>query len=486
MAWDGSDYVDGAAADAIASGSSIPPGFYDAGQQMLTLRFRRPVAPYHLCKVVTDRFTGLLFSQKKHPRAQLEADPQSEDFAQALIAESRLWPAMIQARTFGGAMGSVAIGFQFIDGTPYVEVHDPRFVHPEFYDRTTLRLRSLEKRYMYNIEQWDHESEKWIDIPIWYRRVIDEKYDTVFMPVPVGDGREPNWDELIEVRVEHDFGFCPAVWVQNLPVQGEIDGESDCHGIYDLTEEIDALNSQASVGTKANCDPTLVISSKDEFEGTIRKGSRHALKLTEGSASYMEMSGSGPAAAREQAQELRKMALEVSQCVLEHPDTGQKTATEVERVYSSMLAKADVLREQYGERGVKPLVNMMLLAAEKIMKPKTVEGKIVRGRIDLPPAIEKDPDGAVRKVSRTLAKGPHRATLQWPGYFEPSLQDATLAVQAATGAKAGGLVDDEHAIKMVAEHFGVEDVGQLAKTLRKLQAEQEARMFNVPSFNQEE
>jgi len=475
--WDGSDYMSHTEKVAVASGKMMANGFYDANGQAAPLKFRRPTAPYHLCKVIVDRFTSLLFSEKRHPKISVEADPVTEDFAETVAEEGRLWPTMMQARTFGGATGSVAVGFQFLNGRPYFEVHDPRWVFPYFADRSTLELGALEKRYVFFQEVYDPEAEKYVEVPFWYRRVIDHERDIIFKPAPVGDGNEPEWE--VERGVEHGFGFCPVQWIQNLPVVGDIDGLSDCHGTYDMMESVDCLQSQAQRGVIANCDPTLIISSEAEMD-SVKTGSAQAIRIPNGSVSYLELSGSGPKSARELAQEYRQQILEVNQCFLEGDQQagGAMTATEVERRYSSMLAKADVLREQYGERGVKPLLRKVLAAVRQLQNGKATTEGITRYVLNLPPKVIAPANGSAARVQeRKLGMGPYNASLNWPRYFEPSLADIQQAVTAAASAKAGLLVDEEHASKFVQEYFQIEDLGKMLKGLKEKQAELDAAMM---------
>lgn len=475
--WDGNQHVEHVEHDSISSSGFIPPGFHAAHGQMLPVKFRRPTVQYHLCKVIVDRFTGLLFSERRHPKIQMQADPETEDYLEALGDEARLWPAMVQARTYGGATGSACMGFQFVNGKPLIEVHDPRWVYPVFRDRHRLILGSIEKRYQYPVEVLDPESGEWTTGWVWYRRVINEQVDVIFKPAPVmEDGEEPNWE--VQTGVEHNLGFCPAVWIQNIPVTGDVDGEPDCHGIFDLVESIDHLHSQSKRAIIANCDPTLVISTEAPMD-RIDKGHGNAIKLPSGSANYLEISGVGIKAADEKAEQLRKMALEIVQCVLEHPDVANRTATEIERMYSSMLSKADVMREQYGERGVKPLMQMMLQAVKKLDAPRIVGDQLVRQTIDLPPKVvpTEEPGAKPKLRPRKLGKGPYRVKLSWPGYFEPGLQDANQAVQAASGAMASQLIDQEHAVKMVAEYFRVDDIPQLVELLEKAKKEAEQQMM---------
>lgn len=474
--WNGRETMSSVENDVVAARGSVPPGFYSAAVDF-PIKFRRPTAPYHLCKTIVDRFTGLLFSEQRHPMFRAEGAPDVEDYATALADASRLWAACIRARTFGGAIGSVAVGFKFVNGKPVVEVHDPRWLYPEFEDRETLKLTSIDKRYTYKVSQRDDEGDL-VEVWYWYRRVITKLTDTLYEPVPVQRGGEPIWAPK-EV-VAHNFGFCPVLWVQNMPLEDDIDGDPDCVGAYDMLEAIDALLSQGNKGVIHNCDPTLVLSTSAMLDD-IEKGSNNAIKLPDGTATYLELSGTGPEAAFKTASQFRAYALEMTQCVLEHPDTAARTATEVNRAYTSMLSKADIMREQYGQRLVLPLVEMMLDAARLLRKPVDAgEGRQVVQTIVLPRKVIKHPDGKVETRERVLPleDTDGRLTLTWPAYFDVPLADVHTATQAATSAKAAGLIDEEAAIAFVAPYFDVEDPQAM---LVKLREAAEARKSELQS-----
>ena len=467
--WNGSTRPTPLDKEVIASAGVLPPGFVDANRQLLPIAFRYPSVQYHLSKVIVDRFTGLLFSESAHPIVRVDGDPDSEDYAVALITEAHLWSAMVLARTYGGAMGSVALGFKFVDGRPVVEVHDPRWLTPEFVDRDTFRVARIEKRYYYPMDVRDSDTGVWTTVNLWYRRVIDSKYDIVFKPVAVeqteGNG-EPNWE--VAEAIEHGHGFCPVVWIQNLPVQDDADGDPDCQGIHELTEDIDALFSQANRGTIGNCDPTLHVAADGERPPSLAKGSDNAIFTPAGaSVKYVEIGGSGPDMAMKMAERLRQLALEVAQCVLEHPDVAHRTATEVERVYGSMLQKADILRTQYGDKGIRPLVSMMMDASRRLIEA----GK----KVILPPRNKGD-DEKPDWQPRSMGTG-GVARLQWMGYFQPGLVDADQATKAAVSAKQGGVIDDETAVKFVATYFHVTDPTALVRKLRDAEKEKQLELI---------
>lgn len=466
--WDGGRHAGELDRDAIVRSGYIPPGFYDARGSTMPLKFRRPSAPYHLVKVIVDRFTGLLFSERRHPELRAEGDPDGEDFIRALVDASRLWQQMIQARTFGGAQGTFCVGFQFLDGKPVVEVHDPRWIYPTFADRSRTKLEQIEKIHQYESDYFDQIERVWTTTQVWYRRIITTDTDTVFKPAFVGDGSDPNWE--VETVVKHGLGFCPVVWGHNIPVVDEIDGEADAQGIYEMVEEIDRLLSQATFGILANLDPTLVLEGVGELQmSSIQKGSDNAIKLPTGSAKYLELAGTGSKTALEAVELLRRYALEVAQCVLDAPDKSAATATEIERRYTSMLAKADIMREQYGQRCILPLIEMMVAAARKVSAPTINQetGEIERHQLDLPARFERTGE-TMRRVERKLSSTITSTSikLQWPGYFESSLGDAQTAVQAATSARAASLVDDTAAVGLIAPFFRVEDVPGMIDRLR--------------------
>jgi hypothetical protein len=470
--WDGKEVLDPIEHEVVATSGFLPPGFESVAN--LPLRFRRPAAPYGLVKVIVDRFTAMLFSERQHPYVYVDDDPDTNDYIGAMILAGRLWPAMLVARQYGGSTGSVCIGFQFIDGKPVIDVHDPRWVTPDFKDRTHHELRGIEIRYMYPQDERDTGTGKYVTNWYWYRRVIDEKSDTLYAPVLVGNGEEPEWSA--ERKIDHGFGFCPAVWVQNLPVIDDIDGDPDCQGVFDMIETMDSLLSQANRGIVANCDPTVVISSDAEM-GEIKKGSDNALKLPNGSATYMEISGSGPKSALDLNESLRKMVLEVAQCVLEPPNMSVRSATEIERVYSTMLAKADMLREQYGQRAILPLCEQMLAAARMLGKntETDAEGNIVRQVLTLPKRVTRDAEGTPKSEDRVIGEGTVIG-LRWPRYFQYALPDIELAARAAGTAMTGNMIDLESAIRFVAEYFGIADVGALTTKMLEQRESQAAQM----------
>jgi len=466
--WDGSMAVDELDREAIAAGSG---SMYPDVAPDLPIRFRRPTAPYRLVRLVVNRFSGLLFSSRLHPVVSVPGRGAQERVLLELIKQSRLWSRMSHARRYGGACGTACVGFKFVRGRLVIEVHDPRWVTPRFKagaDQHTLER--VEIRYIKQREERDGEGVL-RPVDYWYRRTIDEVSDTLYDEVPVGDGDEPTW--TIRARVDHSFGFCPVYWIQNLPCDDSADGDPDCHGIYEMAESIDALLSQANKGIISNCDPTLGLITDDQIN-TLAKGSDNAIRLQKGSsASYIEISGNGPRLALEMVKQIRAYALETAQCVVEHPDVANRTATEIERLYESMFDKVDDLREQYAEQGVRPLLEGILNAVRKLLTTVRVNADGSRYRRVLRLEIPDLDEGVTSQsfLAETFIGGPESydgsVVLTWPPYSKPSLQDRSMAVTTARSARDGGLLTRERALRFAAPYLDVEDPEQALREVEE-------------------
>ena len=489
ISWDGSREFNPDETEQIATAGYLPNGFVDTSGATLPLRYRKPSAPYCLYRVIVKRFTGLLFGKGRIPRVSVpengnkNSSGQLEDFVRALIKTSRFWPAMKRARNYAGAQGTVAMGFQVVDGVPMVEVHDARWLQPKFVDRLTLKLKSVEKKFQYPVEVYDTDEETWVTKMYWYRRVIDDEADTTYAPVLVDPEKDPVWTPA--QTYEHGYGFCPVVWVQNSEVDDDIDGATDCEGAEAILDELDAVNSQVGVATKANTDPTLGIFADGEVggdeqgKGGVQTGSDNVIKTGQGgSASFIEISGTSITIGLNVGAELRRQALEVTQCVLDsnQPDATQKTATEINKNYASMLSKAADLQEQWGDMGILALLHMMLQCLT-MLAAKTDSGVRLRGWKG-----KKDAEGFAGIPD--LPDGGVDLDLDWPGFFDPSVQDSLAAAQAASLAKSGGTIDKKTATEFVAPYFGVDDPDEvLANAEAEAQEEQDRAQDSIDSLN---
>ena len=494
--WNG-DQIPEIEIDTYATQAYVPPGQVAMAAET-PIKYRRPTAPYALPRVIVKRFTGLLFSEGHQPKIVVEGDSQTDDWINAAMAAGNLWSKIKIARDYGGAMGTTCLGFKFLPGDPgdapdgaepstkiEIEVHNPCWCVPTFKAHGSFELLKLEKRYLTPKEERDERTGKTETVWFWYRRVIDEQTDTEWELVPVGDLDEPAWDDLPHETITHGFGFVPAVWTQNKPVEDDIDGDPDCVGIFDLVDSIDRLVSQSNKSALANADPTPVFSTDAILPKVKMGGADTGIKLPTGdSASFLESSGAGAKAALDLAKELRAFALEVAQCVLDHPEANaQKTATEIERVYSSMLEAAGDMRTQYGDCAIVPLAQKMIRGARTLARGAVgSDGVVVHQEVRLPPRVIKPATDAAPVegsepppvlVERALGPG-GVVTLRWPPFFRPTLVDITQAVAAAAQALTAGLIDEDHAVDFVSRFFGFADTAAVRAKIGAEKAKRDA------------
>ncbi len=483
VAWDGTDYGTHLEHDQITTQGYIPPGF--ESNAVLPVRFRRPSAPYYLTKIVVDRFTGLLFGERRQPVIVVEGDTVMTDWLAGLVEESRLWAKMLHARKYGGAQGSVAVSFSVINGKPVFEPHDARWCTPVYSDRSELTLTALDKRYTYKDSTRDPETGAWIEGWFWYRRLITSEFDCEWPKVPVIDEDEPQWKNWKYKLTEHKLGICPAVWIQNTPMDEDIDGDPDCMGAYELMAAYDQLMSQAHKSTLYNCDPTPWAASDLKLPSISIGSGDNLLQLAKGDTlNLLEATGKGAEAAGALADKIRDRAFEICACVPENSqgDAGPATAFEVMTRTSRMFEQSDVLREQYGERGIKRLLQIAVMAAQKLAVPRLVSEhdpitgivttKSVSYGILLPPKVETDPaTGEQYLVERELPRKLLGAiSLKWPRYFDPSLDDIAKAVTAATTALEGQVIDTKTAVEFLKQYLPIGDVKQLVEKLEAAKA----------------
>lgn len=489
--------------------NQLPQGFTEEGAST-PLDQRIPTAPVGLVRTIINRFTGLLFSTGRSPQISVPADPDTEDFLKAVVDETGFWGKMVHARNLGGAMGAVAIGFKIVDGNIVVEVVDPRYCTVEYMDHDQRELKYIQIQYKYQknvtdapqhmraenpkgeadeeeIEDFSRShSRKWY----WYRRVVTRSVDTVWEDVPCTD-KEPEWHKLPRKRRPHGLGFVPFVYVANIPNGEGVDGDPDCLGVYGLSTAVDALIAQAHYGTISNSDPTLSITTPDP-EGvppTIRKGTDNALIMSAGSsASYLELGGQSLRSAMDMAKELEDRAYRLAQCVPESAmlnNQGDKTATEIERTFSAMLEKADMLRVQYGQAIIR-LMQKLLRAVRKLREPKTdpVTGLPYFENVNLPHRIDYQEDGEPVEVPRHPGRGTHLKLL-WGRYFSPTLNDIETAIRLSTTAKDSEVLSKNDCIRFFASYMGL-DPQHILKDLEREKKETEAAEKEAGGGEEEE
>ncbi len=450
--WDGAFLGYGAEAD-------ISPGWF------VPYKRRRPSSRYDLAKVIVNRLTSMLFGIDRFPELRVPGDPDAEDYAKALAETSRLPMRMAEARSLGGACGSVCLAWGFVRGVPRVHVMNAKHCTVlRWADRSELRVGAAIQAYSFHKQVI--ENGKVVVREYFYARYFDENVEIVWEPMPRDVAMTTLWSAQPSRVMRHDFGFCPFYWVQNVPDSHDPDGESDYDGLCETLDDINQLVSATSKGTKANVDPTLVIKMDPSLnDGPVRRGSDNAIWST-GGAEYLELRGGSTATALALLEKMRAYVLDACSVILADPEklSGAAQSAQALRIlYAPMLAKCDVLREQYTEFAIKPILRDMLAAARKLgtaqkeLVTSNGERVLVSQPVRLPPRVIEE-DGVSRLVERKPGVSSD-IVCNWNPYFTPTWQDiktAAEAVKLANGGKA--VISQQSAVASVQSLFGVTDV----------------------------
>lgn len=473
----------------------------------IPMRNRRPCAPYRLAKVIVDSFTNMVFGHQRWPTIRSPGDQDTEYFARALVDEGKLRTLMIRARTMGGSTGSIAISWRFIDGRPVNYVHHPKniYVH-KWMDRDRLIPAHIIEVYKYPRDEWDPRQRKLARNWYWFRRDWTPMADVAFVEqldaAPMAEsstsppaGRNPQWVIDLPNTYVHNDGFPHFVWGQNLPspFPEEIDGVPDYEGLYEIFDSMDILNSVLVSGTTKNLDPTLVLKMDPDvlnaMAGTISKGSDNALTVgLAGDAHYMELQGSSIQVGKELFAKMRETALETAQCVVPDPNqigAAGTSSVALKVVYSPMLGKTDIAREQY-EEVMRRLLEQQLQSARREAEVHVEIGDdgtevATRTIFRLPPRTEmvdeEDPNtGEVTKkeVVIDLRPGPSdRIVFDWGDYFQATAQDQQQIATTLSQLTAAQLISKEAGADQAARAIRIDPRTDWVR-LQKEQKEQKA------------
>jgi len=393
------------------------------------LKMRRPSMTYRLGKIIVDAFTALLFGENRFPTIRVEGDDQTEDLYQTIARVGKLPQKMIQARNLGGGSGTVGISWCFRDGKPRFEVHNAKhlFVH-KWKDRLDLIPLHVSEVYLFSKPKWDGRAftKQWY----WFRRDWMPEADIIFHEVSVDP--DPNVEITWVVDEEksnfHQDGVCHLQWIQNMPSDDQ-DGLPDYTGLYEVMDGLDLLKSVITRGATLNLDPTVVLKMDRDEVGRmgIQKGSDNGLVVgKDGDANYMELGGQSIEAGLKLIETVRRSALECAQCIV--PDPHEVAAQGVSSVavktmYAPMLAKADILREQYGSA-----IERMFNDIGEVLKKK------LKTPVELPdasdPAASQPPADASASGSQSI---PPEASASASPSASPS-GSASTPVDASTSA----------------------------------------------------
>lgn len=484
----------------VPRSDGVPPGFRSMGAPDRSEC--RPSAPLRTVTRVVDRFTALLFGENCAPVVRCVGNETRGHWLNSFVRTTHLWARMQYARAVGGSEGAVAVGIEVADGEPRVEVYDPSRCKPVWKDRQRYVLKALEIRDQ--VATWVRvKGGEREELRYWVRRVISEEGDVRYKPVwcaehPAGEtedgvlvaankGGEPDWEALVDVdtSVKHDLGFCPVVWIKNLDLNAGPYGVEDCANLYEQARDLDEMRASIPRFIKGNLDPTLTVTSESgKLPQELRVGYGAGIGLKTGTqAAYLQANLSAATVAAQWFETCQDLFFQEADCLELTKAVGPaQTAFEVQQKLGPQQSKTALLREQYGQQGVRRL----LLMAVKMELTLRQRGQ---GMTAMEPRVIKVQDGEDQTEAVSIGEGDGYIDVTWPPIARPTPADTTAAVSSATTALQGGVVDEETAVRYAASYFNAEDPAEVLSRIRadreaRERAEREAAAAAPPSFTE--
>lgn len=329
---------------------------------------------------------------------------------------------------------------------------------PTFDPDNPRRVKKLEIVYQYQAEVATASSTVQSKL-FWFRRIIDDLQDVVFLPEEVHSNVQPDWKVDAAKSAKHGLGFCPVTWVKTFPVNANsVDGQPFIDpALYPLLDRINYVYSQRGRAVEYGLDPQWI-------RKNVSKSSREDLQKNPGKIwdvedtdkekkadiALVEATGTGSETAGIHLQDMTARFLEAVGVVLSQSDkvTGAISGVVLEYLHAPMIAVASDLRKDLGDDGFGDLINLTL---------RIVTSQVLAGFDIWIPGAKKAAD-LMKKAQLGGVWLDFPVRLQWGRYFSPTAQDVQFAVQAATQAKTGSLVAESSATRYVSDYFGVVDI----------------------------
>jgi hypothetical protein len=447
----------------------------DDWQDDKPLEEKAPKVKMRLTKSAVDQVNAHLFGEGRKPSFEIESLPneasagdtddeaeegesdeggdESERLSELnqmltkLEDDSRLRAQLPELGRLGNLHGTVAVGFHLVDGRFDIEVLHAADAYPTFGydDRQRAAELGVDFDDLLELDEYWREVDESIDGRETYRlhrRTWGPDRTVEYQPIElegseIEDARELDWQVDEGRTVQHDLGFVPVEWIQNIPVAHDWDGRPAVdEAEFELEDEINYTLSQTGRGIRYNQEPQVVFTDVQGLDrgGPVQRGSKETIALESGmessaSAELLEMDGTGAERALAYVDKLRSFFREVTQTVQHDPEqfAGALSGTALKRLLRPLVALVGLERPQYGEA-----LSRLL---EKMLKAETGTW--------------------------------HDVTVAWPEVVELTASEMAQVVKVARDALNAGIVTKRTAVQLIAPLVGIDDVDSYLETLEE-------------------
>ena len=438
-----------------------------------------------------------------------DVDSKTFDAVTKKIVEQARLPAVSQ-QAFERALYSSSCGavVSLVRGKFKITLLDPKTCTPTWLVSNPDELASVEISYRYVEDRFDAGLGVWTKAVMVYRRVIDAKTDTTFVPVEVVSTKDfPKPSEPDPAKtVSHGLGFVPVVWYAFLAAACDATTVDGVAFHASVLEQIDAINyalssrhqaalyagdpqlwetgvdTAANVGSQGRVAGTPLgpdgkpakpdgwqdaLYPKGRASGARKKGPGQVWQYENPDAKVgmLTMPGDALKGPNDHIADLRAKICEALGAVFIDPATLRGTADisgkALAVIYANQIARCNQYREDFGRGFLLKTLSVMLRIVAK-----TPSGIYVAG-------VDK-----LRKLLGRFATDQGwfdpSIQLKWGDYFEPSDVDEETRVDVALKALGQGIITDESALQKIKPIFNIDNTAQYLETLKQERAEKQA------------
>ena len=289
----------------------------ESSEEFIEIRDRKPCVIFPLPRIHAERVNSKLFGLEVFPKFQIQDDQEAEELIAEMLRSVKFRSHIKEAGEIALAKGACFVSFRHQVDQIVIETHNPNHCYPEFDQSGELEF--VKVLFVFKDEtDIDEETKK--PKEKWHRKdfskFIDIEYDNpVYRPDVMPEFK-------VMDSVNHNLGFVQGVWLKTTHDPRKLEGKSIIHDIRDFTDSLCYNLSQSDRATEAVTDPQTVFSgmTNDELEDLIRSSRRAWALGREGTAQFLEPSGTGIQSANEQDIRLQKAADQITRAIHHDPD----------------------------------------------------------------------------------------------------------------------------------------------------------------------
>ncbi|MBI1234889.1 MAG: phage portal protein [Alphaproteobacteria bacterium] len=427
----------------------------DKEGKYVPVRMRRPSNPQRMARMMVGRVRGMLMGANTFPRLS-HADPDISALLEWLGKE--LYRTVPNACTDALVQGAACITFGFVRGVLVVRHWKRNDCAPLFDESGSLVAVVVRRQVMVGDKSEDGRMILTTTDETWQYKAKDK------------------WVSLPEKKIEHGFGFVPAVWVRPLDCGcGLVDGESLLEGVEPLSREHDYAFSQEGRGLFYTADPQVVISDEEpeKTAATLQKSPRGTWLIgKDGKAFFLEITGDGIQLLANYSERARRRAFDLARVVALDPEKLVGTAISgfaLRMLYAPMIQLCDDLRPAW-TLAINELCAKILFAAritgmgeKRIYLPKV---EVLNKLPSLPTVDEMFAQMHPWLEERLSCRYPvpvqHLIEIgtTWGDYFTSSPEEDQSRVAAISTARAAGIVSLQSAVRSAVPVFDTPNVDE--------------------------